>query len=50
MIKPEDNVPTALHDFQSDEVATISLGEIQRNVKVIEISPFILFGFDFFSI
>jgi hypothetical protein len=36
MIKPKDKVATTLHDLQRDKVATISLGEIPRNVRVIE--------------
>jgi altronate dehydratase small subunit len=40
MIKREDNVATALHDLQINEAATISLGESQRDIKVIEDIPY----------
>lgn len=40
MIKREDNVATALHDLQSNEAVTISLGESQRDIKVIEDIPY----------
>jgi altronate dehydratase small subunit len=40
MIKPEDNVATALHDLQSNDLATVSVGEDQKNVKMISNIPF----------
>lgn len=40
MIKSEDNVATALHDLKSEEEATISVGEIQKRMKVIEDIPY----------
>ena len=40
MIKAEDNVATALRDLHSEEEATISSGESQNQIKVIEAIPF----------
>ena len=40
MIKLEDNVATALRDLKSKEAATISVGEIQKQMKVVEDIPY----------
>ena len=40
MIKPEDNVATALHDLRGQETATVSVGETRKQVKVIEDIPY----------
>lgn len=40
MIKAEDNVATALRDLHSEEEATISSGESQKQLKVLEAIPF----------
>lgn len=40
MIKLEDNVATALRDLKSQEAATISVGEIQKQMKVTEDIPY----------
>ena len=40
MIKLEDNVATALRDLKSKEAATISVGEIQKQMKVTEDIPY----------
>jgi altronate dehydratase small subunit len=36
MIKAEDNVATALRDLLAEEEATVSSGESQKQIKVIE--------------
>ena len=40
MIKLEDNVATALRDLKSQEAATITVGEIQKQMKVTEDIPY----------
>jgi altronate dehydratase small subunit len=40
MIKPEDNVATALHDLKREEIAHINVGEGQKQMKVIEDIPY----------
>ena len=36
VIKPADNVATALRDIAAEEAATVSIGENRQQVKVIE--------------
>jgi len=40
MIKAEDNVATALRALHSEEEATISFGESQKQMKVLDNIPF----------
>lgn len=40
MIKSEDNVATALRDINPREKATVSFGESQKQMKVLEEIPF----------
>ena len=40
MIKPEDNVATALRDLKMEETALINVGEGQKQIKIIEDIPY----------
>ena len=40
MIKPEDNVATALRDLKMEETAFINVDEDQKRIKIIEDIPY----------
>lgn len=40
MIKPQDNVATALHDLKGKESVAVGVGEIQRQLRVTEDIPY----------